>query len=64
MTYTEKAKLFAEGRDIARVFYQATDGRDSPLRPAPASIVKLARLLDLRQCYVRKCLDAYCWAQA
>ena len=29
----EQNKFFIEGRDIARVFYQASDGKDTPLRP-------------------------------
>jgi len=61
MDRCEKAKLFAEGRDIARIFYQASAGKDSPLRPSPETIARLARILDLKQCYIRKCLNTYCW---
>ena len=46
MTIDSKAKharLFAEGRDIARVFYQGSAGGDTPLRPRHATIAKLAR---------------------
>jgi hypothetical protein len=55
----DQTKFFTEGRDIARIFHQASDGRDSVLRPSQRTIARLARLLDLHQCYIRKCLDAF-----
>jgi hypothetical protein len=56
---TEHTTFFIEGRYIARVFHQASDGRDSILRPSQYTIARLSRLLDLKQCYIRKCLDAF-----
>ena len=56
-------KFFEEGKAISRIFYQVSNGKDSPLRPSSETIAKLARYLDLRQCYIRKCLDAFNWAE-
>lgn len=54
-----KAKLFTEGRDIARAFYDASNGKDSVLQPSSETIAKLSRLLDLKASHIRRCLAIY-----
>ena len=51
-----KNEMFVEGRSL---WYEYMKVNNYSFRPNEEGIRKLSRLLDLKQCFIRKCINTF-----
>jgi len=58
---TRELREFAEGRDLYMYYLSHDIKGQATLRSDAALIKKMARLLDLHESYIKRCMSMYLW---